>query len=53
MKDNWFGDWVDIDVVQKDKYVLKLKRVKSRNEKIWTAKIEESKKECLEERKRK
>jgi hypothetical protein len=35
MKDNWFGDWLDIDIIEKDKYAVQIKREKSLREKKW------------------
>ena len=35
MRDNWFGDWLDVDIVEKDKYAVQVKRNKSLREKKW------------------
>ena len=33
MRDNWFGDWLDVDIVEKDKYAVQVKSNKSSREK--------------------
>tara|TARA_R100000808_G_scaffold16176_1_gene36712 strand:- start:9704 stop:9898 length:195 start_codon:yes stop_codon:yes gene_type:complete len=48
MRDNWFGDWLDVDIVEKDKYAVQVKRNKSLREKKWEMALKGNGKEYKE-----
>ena len=48
MRDNWFGDWLDVDIVEKDKYAVQVKRNKSSREKKWEMTLKGNGKEYKE-----
>jgi len=45
MKDNWFGEWLDIDIIEKGKYAVQIKREKSLREKKWEMAVKGDSKE--------